>query len=112
MKLRKKQSLFVQCLALLFQFAALRGWELTLAEGYVGDSIDEPHEKSPHLHHGNHFNRLAQDVNLFVGGKWVPDYTDQWKELGEFWTRLDPLCRWGGDWGDPNHFSLIHKGVA
>lgn len=111
--LREKQSYFVKCLCLLFQFVTLRGWELTLAEGYIGDSIDKPSEDTPHMRHGTHFNRLGIDVNLFVEGKWISEMSDQWKELGEFWVQLDPeLCRWGGHWGDPNHFSITHRGVA
>ena len=109
--LREKQSHFVRCLGLLFQFAELRGWEFTLAEGYIGDSIDKPKEDTPHMRGGNHFNRLGQDLNLFIGGKWIAYRTDEWKELGKFWESLDPLCRWGGHWGDSNHFSLEHKGA-
>ena len=110
--LREKQSQFVRCLALLFQFAELSGWAFTMGEGYIGDSINSPEETTPHMRHGNHFNRLGQDLNLFVEGEWVDEMTDQWKELGEFWERLDPMCRWGGHWGDPNHFSMEHRGVA
>lgn len=109
--LRQKQSLFVKCLSLLIQFATLNGWELSLGEGFVGDSIDKPEEDTPHLKKGNHFKRLALDLNLFVGGQWVAGVTEQWNVLGEFWERLHPLCRWGGRFGDPNHFSLEHEGI-
>lgn len=111
MELRQKQSLFVKCLAQLYQYATFRGWEFTLAEGYIGDSIDKPGEDTPHKMPGNHFNRLAQDLNLFVGGEFIAGRTDQWLELGKFWEGLHPLCRWGGHFGDYNHFSLEHEGM-
>jgi hypothetical protein len=31
--------------------------------------------------------------------------TDDYKELGEYWESLDQDCKWGGRWGDGNHFS-------
>jgi hypothetical protein len=31
--------------------------------------------------------------------------------LGKYWKRQHPLCRWGGDFQDGNHYSLEHEGV-
>lgn len=97
---------------------------LRMAEGYVGDSI--PHidavwsgpalygNKAPSLHRrdGGHFNRLAQDLVLDVNGRYITDGSHPaWLLLGEHWEKMHPLCRWGGRWGDANHFSLEHGGV-
>lgn len=54
---------------------------------------------------------LAVDINLFtVTGVYCPD-TASHKQFGEFWKKLAPDCRWGGDWGDGNHYSIEHGGV-
>ncbi len=31
--------------------------------------------------------------------------------LGAFWEALDPLCSWGGRFGDEGHFSIQHGGM-
>lgn len=62
-----------------------------------------------------HHKRLAQDLNLFVKGKYVTNGSHPaWKVLGEYWEALDPLCRWGGRFrsGDANHVSIAWKGRA
>lgn len=83
------------------------GWTLTLAEGYVGDSIDKPFEDTPHLKLGLHFFRLAQDFNLRVNGHLITSSNHPaWKEIGLYWKSLDDRNAWGGDFpGDANHFS-------
>jgi hypothetical protein len=57
-----------------------------------------------------HELKLAQDFDLFKDGKYLSD-TESHKPLGEYWESLDPLCRWGGRFGDGNHYSLEHNGV-
>lgn len=57
-----------------------------------------------------HGNQLAIDLNAFKDGKYLI-LTDQWKELGEYWESLNPLCRWGGRFGDGNHLSLEYNGI-
>lgn len=114
MTLRQKQAAFAVCVAKLILFIDKKGWEVTLAEGYIGDSIDKPSEDTPHLRTGTHFLRLGQDINLFVAGKWISKLAPEWQELGKFWKSLHPLARWGGDFRslDLNHFSFAHGGVA
>ena len=121
MTLRQKQSLFVKYLGMLIEYAYRRGYELTLADG----SIDNPRfmrgsdgelrkmEDAHHMRGSLHYKRLAQDLNLFVKGKWITQGDHPaWKDLGEFWEKLDPICRWGGRFRDANHFSLTHEGKA
>jgi hypothetical protein len=104
MTLREKQSFFVKCLTQLFDFAESRGWEFTLGDGYRPD-------KQGHMKGSLHYIRLAQDLNLFIKGKWISDGDHEaWKELGDFWEHLDPLCTWGGRFQDANHFSVTHEG--
>lgn len=57
-----------------------------------------------------HSQRLAIDLNLFVGGVYQPD-SKAYLALGTYWEYL------GGSWGgrfskpDGNHFSLSYEGV-
>lgn len=57
-----------------------------------------------------HELQLAVDLNAFRGGLYLAQ-TEDWKELGEYWESLNPLCRWGGRFNDGNHLSLEHNGV-
>lgn len=108
-----RQILFVKCLTkLFFWIYFIKEWEITLAEGYIGDSIDKPTEDTPHKRNGNHFKRLALDINLIVQGKMLILGTEkEWVELGIFWENIHPLCRWGGRFGDSNHLSVEFEGI-
>lgn len=60
-----------------------------------------------------HLKRIAVDLNLFLNGEYQ-NMTEAYRELGEHWKSLHPLCRWGGDFQtrpDGNHFSIEHEGV-
>lgn len=57
-----------------------------------------------------HQKKLAQDLNLFKDGKFLDDAAD-YLPYGEFWKSLNPLARWGGDWGDSDHFSFTYQGA-
>lgn len=123
MRLRQKQSLFVQLLPKLFFFANLHVWELTLGEGYIDlermraalkdilgrePSEDELRKVYGHKLDGCHPLKLGQDLNLFIHGRWIKKEHPAWHVIGAFWLTLHPLCRWGGGYGDYNHFSLKH----
>lgn len=57
-----------------------------------------------------HQLRLAVDLLLFRNGKYL-QLTEDYKPLGEWWKKQHQLARWGGDWGDGNHFSFQFGGV-
>lgn len=116
MTLREKQSRFAFCLGKLITFVYAKGWELTMSEGYVGDTDgrDGDHD-GPHKKRGSHYNRMGQDLNLFIGGKLIADGGHPaWREIGDYWKRLDKDARWGGDFAsrDSNHISFLHDGIA
>lgn len=68
-------------------------------------------EDGVHMRRSLHYSRLAIDLNLFVGGDYVKSGSHPvWHELGGVWEALDPLCRWGGRFGDANHFSIAYGG--
>jgi hypothetical protein len=109
----RRQQHFAEYLGWLLLWIRDQGWASTLAEGYVGDSIDRPEEDTPHLRRGLHFRRLAQDLNLWVAGELITRGTHPaWTTLGGYWESLDPECRWGGRFGDMNHCSLTDGAYA
>lgn len=57
-----------------------------------------------------HSLQLALDLNAFKEGRYLTK-TDDWRELGEYWESLHPLCRWGGRFDDGNHLSFEYDGV-
>lgn len=112
--LREKQSAFAFALGKLIAFVYAKGWELTMSEGYVGDTDakDGDHD-GPHMKGGTHYMRLGQDLNLWINDEWIKNGSHPaWKELGDYWKGLHPDARWGGDFADPNHFSFTHAGKA
>jgi len=94
MTTRQKQSQFVRMVALLIQFATLKGYDLTFGDAWACDG----HKKGSF-----HYKRLAVDLNLFKNGKYLNE-TDDHKELGTFWESIGGT--WGGRWDDGNHYSF------
>jgi hypothetical protein len=118
-ELRDLQSLFVVCLGELFRYAASRGYELTLGEGFIHDPrrtrFGGMVSDGVHMKESLHYSGLAQDLNLFLGNELISDGDDPaWKDLGAFWLGLDDKCRWGGNFKsvDSNHFSMAWGGRA
>lgn len=114
MKLSEQQRLFTKLIAQLIEFAYLRGFELTF-----GDAYRDPRLAMLNAQEGKgiakslHTQRLAIDFNLFKDGSYTPKSED-YKELGDYWKTLHPLCRWGGDFKpvpDGNHFSMEFGGI-
>lgn len=104
MTLLEKQQLFTKLIAQLISYAYSQGYKMTFGEGYDDDG-------KGHMQGSLHYSRLAQDLNLFIDGKWIKDGSHPaWQELGQFWEKLDPLCAWGGRFSDSNHFSITHFG--
>jgi len=110
MTLRQKQSLFVQLLTRLLVHLEDAGYEVTLGEAWRSP------EEAARLAKANkgivkslHCDRLAIDLNLFRKGIYLRR-TDDYAPMGEWWELQHPLCRWGGRFGDGNHFSMEHGG--
>lgn len=122
MTLREKQSAFVYALGQLLVWAGDQRMEFTLADGNIdpmrkvrlpnGEIIYGCRDLN-HKENGLHYKRLAQDLNLFLAGRFIADGSHPaWAEIGRKWKTLDSLARWGGDFGDANHFSFTHDGRA
>lgn len=111
--LGQRQKLFSRFLGLLLTHIYEQGWECSMAEGYVGDTDAKDGDyDGPHLKNGAHYNRLGQDLNLFIEGVLVSKSTHPaWETLAKFWEALHPLCRAGLRFGDANHFSIEWNGI-
>jgi len=110
MTLREKQSLFVSLIAQLILHANKLGYELTFGEALRTDAQADTNAKSGvGIKNSLHKIRLAIDLNLFKDGKFLDNSVDH-EPLGIYWESLHPLTRWGGRFGDGNHYSLTHEG--
>lgn len=114
MTLGEKQRLFTRLVGKLIEYAYTHGYELTF-----GDAYRSPEQAKLNAQAGKgivnslHCERLAIDLNLFIGGVYQTD-SAAYKALGEYWETLGPDCKWGGRFSRPdgNHFSIAHAGRA
>lgn len=113
----RRQWEYAACLARFLTWVTEQGLVYTLADGNIdperriilkGTSIIAKGRDANHLVKGNHYRRLAQDINLFrKDGTWLKIGNEpEWAKLGAKWKSMHPEAAWGGDFGDPNHFSF------
>lgn len=114
MSTRQQQSEFVLLVARLIEWAYQNGFELTFGECWrTPEQAARNAQTGAGISNSLHIERLAIDLNLFVGGVYI-DATEGYTRLGEYWKSLHPRCRWGGDFRtrkDGNHFSYSPDGV-
>lgn len=70
---------------------------------YAFDEVTN-HQGKGHMKDSLHYSGCAGDLLLYDAKGYVTD-TKTYQPLGEYWESLDPNCKWGGRWGDGNHFS-------
>jgi len=100
MRLSKEQQQFTLDIARLVLFAESQCLYLTY--GHAWRSPEEQkrlHDagKSQVLE-SKHQSRLAVDFNFFKEDGSLTYKWEDVKVLGDFWERLNPKNRWGGDW--------------
>lgn len=114
MSLNALQQQFAQDSARLVQQAAVLGYAVS-----YGEAWRTPQQAQWNADHGAgiacslHLQRLAIDLNVFVGGVWqTDDHLGCYKALGDFWKSLGPDHYWGGDFKlvDLDHFSISPDG--
>lgn len=117
MTLGQKQRLFSRLIAELILWAYEEGYQVSLGDAYRDPRVHgEMGEKRGYGHPwSNHKRRLAVDLNLFddIDGDGDEDFlqdTESHRALGLKWESMHPLCRWGGRFGDGNHYSFEHGG--
>ena len=96
MTLGQKQRRFTRLVAILIEYAYLKGYELSFGDAWAKDG---------HKKNSLHYSRLAIDLNLFKDGEWQ-ETTEAHLFLGEFWESLDDHNVWGGRFNskDGNHY--------
>jgi hypothetical protein len=110
MTLRQKQSLFATLVATLIQQAVALGYEVTLGEAYRSpEEAARLAKVGTGIANSLHTLKLAIDLNLFRDGIYLSS-TEAHRPLGEWWEQQHDLCRWGGRFGDGNHYSVTHGG--
>ena len=110
MKLSEYQQEFTKNIAYLILKAGNIGVGLTFGEVYRTE-----YQQAEYLRTGksktmnsNHLRRLAVDFNFFIDGKLYYDHP-KINELGEYWEKLHPANRWGGNFKtfkDAPHFEM------
>lgn len=96
---------------MLIEHAYSLGYTLTFGEAWrTPEQAKWNAQEGKGISHSVHMDRLAVDFNLFKGGKYLGETADH-QPLGEFWEKLAPQCRWGGRFGDGNHYSFEYNGV-
>lgn len=111
MTLREKQSLFAKFVAFLILEAEYLGYAVTLGEAYRSPEEALRLAKAKKgIARSLHTQRLAIDLNLFKDGHYLSS-TESHRPLGEWWEQQHAFCRWGGRFGDGNHYSFEHDSV-
>lgn len=59
----------------------------------------------------NHKRKLAVDIDLFDADNNYLDDTESHRPYGEYWESLHPFLRWGGRFGDGNHYAVLYRGI-
>jgi hypothetical protein len=110
MRLIERQKLFMRLLPRLLDYCHAAGYEVTGSELWRTPEMAAWYaRRGLGIENSLHCDRLAIDLNFFRNGRWIKDGS-QLEDVGRFWESLHPLCRWGGRFGDGNHFSITYRG--
>jgi hypothetical protein len=106
---RQKQSRFAKMVPRLIDKAHALGFEVTLGDAYRDPKVHgNMGERKSYSHpYSTHKVRLAIDLNLFRKGEYL-EGSEAHRPLGEWWEKQGPDHRWGGRFGDGNHYSFAH----
>ena len=109
MTLGQKQRLFTRLMTDWCAWVYKQGYELTDGDAYRDPRVHgkKGEKKSYSSRNSQHKDRLARDYNLFIDGVWQTT-TEAHRPLGEKWESMHPLCRWGGNFSNPdgNHYEF------
>jgi len=106
MRLRERQSIFARNVARLIEWCFRSGYDVTLGEAWRPQfAADEYAKQGQGSKKSLHIDRLAIDLNLFKEGQFLTKNED-YSRAGDAWKALHEMNRWGGAFGDGNHFSM------
>ena len=99
--LRERRCEFSLDLASLLIYADRRGYGAAVHWVYRNEAANE---SVSGVSNSNHLEGLAADINLYdPAGQWLANTADhEW--LGDYWESIRPENRWGGRYGDGNHY--------
>lgn len=103
MKLGERQELFSRLIAKLILKMYDMGYQVR-----CGDFYAVKRDPLEHKENSLHYEKCAADLNLFQNGKFLVATKDH-ANFGFYWEELHPHCRWGGRYGDGNHYELLAK---
>jgi len=108
--LGQKQELLAELLPRLIDYALSLGYRIRLGEAERPEVTAKAYAAAGKgISNSLHRDRLAIDLHLFRDGRYL-DKTEDHLPLVEHGENLHPLCRWGGRFGDGNHYSITHGG--
>lgn len=108
--LGQKQRLFAKHVGELLRHIYECGYEVSLDWAYRPPEVAAYYaDLGIGIRSSLHTMKLAVDLNLFLDGKWLRE-TESHKGFGEWWEKQHELARWGGRFGDGNHYSFEHQG--
>jgi len=118
MTLGQKQRLFAQLMGEFLVWVFANDYEVRFDEAYrTPEQAALNAKKGSGIRNSLHGKHLAMDLPLYLDSSLEADEdvyqpgSEAYRPLGEKWESMHPLCRWGGRFGDGNHFSLEHEGV-
>jgi hypothetical protein len=106
----------------LYPWAKAKGYRVSLGDSYrepklswenLGKVLKDLAKNFCYFHDWSyHCERCAQDINLIKPDGTLCENVEDYREMGEHWTGLDPVCVWGGNFSahsqnpaDADHFS-------
>ena len=108
MTLGEKRRLFTKLLSEHIVWLISMGYEVAYDE--VMERITEKDPTSDHMKNSLHYIGLAGDLLLFKNSVYLTK-TEDHAMSGLVWEARHELCRWGGRFGDGNHYSIEHEGI-
>lgn len=112
LNLLRRQFLMARLLPRLLDRAHYLGFDVTLGETWRSlETAKANAAAGKGIVNSLHGMRLAVDLNLFRGGKYLTA-TEDHRPLGEWWETQHELCAWGGRFKRPdgNHYSIRFDG--
>ena len=107
MRLREAQEIFALNVAQLIIVIFKHGFSCTLGEALRPPEMAEIYAKQGKgIKDSQHCKKLALDINLFQAGKYLKT-TAPHKVFGDIWEKMHPNNRWGGRYGDGNHYEML-----
>jgi len=111
MRLSHYQSIFALNIAQLIVIIFKHKFTCTLGEAWRPPEMAKIYKQlGKGIKGSQHCKKLALDINLFKDGKYLRT-TEAHAYFGGLWETLHPNNRWGGRYGDGNHYEMLTRKV-